>query len=84
MSKLQLLIDTVPDVDSNLNLMVTSFQLIIAIIFAILFYQEWRKQKRAKNEQYIPLALSLMFAMVTIGSFLIINSNFFISESLSY
>ena len=66
----------------KLSLMVATAQLIVTFLFSILFYQEWRKQKRSKNEQFIPLALTLFFAFLFVGSLMTTYSNFFAGDTL--
>jgi peptidoglycan/LPS O-acetylase OafA/YrhL len=48
----------------------------------LFFLQEWRKQKRTENEQYIPLALTLLYLFLTISFIMNINSNYFIDPAL--
>ncbi len=61
----------------NFSLMVATTQLIVTFIFAILFHQEWKKQKRSENEQYLPFALTLLYVFLFLGSAMMIYSNFF-------
>ncbi len=70
------------DVIYNLNLVVSSVLITIAIIFAMLFFKEWRKQKRTANEQYIPLALAVFYLFLSIGFIMMTNSNFFIDPAI--
>ncbi len=69
------------DVAYNLNLMVTTTTLIITLIFTVLFGQEWRKQNRSKNEQYIPFALMILYLFLFLSSSMMCYSNFF-TESI--
>jgi len=61
----------------NLGLMITTTILIITLIFAFLFNQTWRKQKRSKNEQYLPFALMLLYIFLFVSSAMMCYSNFF-------
>jgi len=70
------------DVSYNLNLMVTTTILVITLIFTFLFGQTWRKQKRSKNEQYIPFALMLLYLFLFLSSAMTCYSNFFAGETL--
>ncbi len=62
--------------------MIATAILIVTFLFSILFYQEWRKQKRSKNEQFIPLALALFFAFLFVSSLMTTFSNFFAEDTL--
>ncbi|MFX1298355.1 MAG: hypothetical protein ACFFD2_26310 [Promethearchaeota archaeon] len=72
----------VHDVIYNLNIVVSSVLVTVAILFALLFYKEWKKQKRTENEQYIPLALMLFYGGISVGFIMMTNSNFFIDPEL--
>lgn len=69
------------DVSNNLSLMVTTTLLVVTLIFAFLFGQTWRKQKRSQNEQFIPLALMLLYLFLFLSSVMTCYSNFFIDET---
>ncbi|MHA1650018.1 MAG: hypothetical protein ACTSYB_07475 [Candidatus Helarchaeota archaeon] len=69
------------DIIYNFNLMIATTQLIVSFLCAILFFQEWRKQKRTENEQYIPYALMILYVALFIGTGLIVNSTFFTDEA---
>lgn len=66
------------DVSYNLNLMITTAGLITTGLFAFLFGQIWRKQKRSQNEQYIPFGLMLLYIFLFVSSSMMCYSNFFI------
>ncbi|MFX1298356.1 MAG: hypothetical protein ACFFD2_26315 [Promethearchaeota archaeon] len=66
----------------NLNLMIATTLLVVAFICTILFYQEWKKQKRTENEQYIPYALMILYLLLFIGIAMIIHSNFFTEATI--
>ncbi|MHA1131476.1 MAG: hypothetical protein ACTSQI_07580 [Candidatus Helarchaeota archaeon] len=66
----------------NLDLMIATTLLIISFLSAALFYQEWRKQKRSQNEQYIPYALMILYILLFVSSILIIHSNFFTEQAV--
>ncbi|TFF90094.1 MAG: hypothetical protein EU548_04745 [Promethearchaeota archaeon] len=66
----------VVDIITNLHIVISSIQLTVTLLFVFLFYNEWRKQKRTKNEQYIPLALMIGYLLLSIGFFMLINSNY--------
>lgn len=70
------------DVIYNLNLMVATAELIISVLFTLLFFQEWKKQKRTENEQYIPLALTLLYLFLSLSFIMTINSNFFVDPAI--
>ncbi len=66
----------------NLNLVVSSVLITVAVTFVLLFYREWRKQARSENEQYLPLALMVLYLLLSIGFIMMTNSNYFIDDSL--
>jgi len=66
----------------NLNLVVSSVLLTVSVLFVLLFYKEWRRQARTKNEQYIPLAMMVLYLFLTIGIFMMMNSNYFIDPAI--
>jgi len=70
------------DIIYNLNLVVATIEFTVSVIFTLLFYIEWKKQARTKNEQYIPFALMLLYLGLSIAFFMTINSNFFIDPAL--
>ncbi len=70
------------DVFCKLDLMAATTLLVISFLCMILFYQEWKRQKRTKNEQYIPYALMLLYLLLFISTAMIIFSNFFVEEPL--
>lgn len=66
----------------NINLMISTAILVIAFIFTVIFFREWRRQVRSKNEQYIPLALTFLYAFLFVGTTMMIYSNFFAGSAL--
>ncbi len=66
----------------NLDLMVATSILIVSFLSTLLFYQEWKKQKRAKNEQYIPYALMVLYLLLFVSGLLVIYSNFFTDQAV--
>jgi hypothetical protein len=66
----------------NLSLMITTTILVVTLIFAFIFGQAWRKQKRSQNEQYLPFALMLLYLFLFVSSVMTCYSNFFADPSV--
>ena len=66
----------------NLDLMMATTLIITAIYSTILFFREWRRQKRSENEQYIPYALMLLYLLLSVSASMIVYSNFFVSTEI--
>jgi len=66
----------------NLNLVVATIEFTVSVVFTLLFYNEWKKQARTENEQYIPFTLMLIYLTLSIAFFMLINSNYFINPAL--
>jgi hypothetical protein len=69
------------DVIYNLNIVVSSALITITLIFALVFYNAWRKQARTENEKYIPLALTILYFLLSIGYIMMLNSNYFLDPA---
>jgi len=63
--------------------MVITTLLIVTLIFAFLFGNEWKKQKRAKNEQFIPFALMILYLFLFLNSSIMCYFNFFADPNLA-
>ena len=68
------------EASEKLSLMLATTQLIVTFLFSMLFYQEWKKQKRSENEQYIPFALMLLYIFLFLGTAMTTYSNFFAGD----
>jgi len=64
--------------------MISTVILVISFIFSVIFFKEWRKQARTQNEQYIPLALTVLYVFLFIATSMMIYSSFFASSTLLY
>ena len=70
------------DIMNDIRLMSATVQLVVTFVFTLLFRQEWKKQKRSENEQYIPYALMLLYFFLFLGTVLMIYSYFFADATL--